>query len=265
MAGLTEAATVAPGSAKLFRGMPVYREHQPLPALSRYVECGWTLESPAGITGHRVPPDGCLDIVYDRAQGLRAIGAMTAEQRFHFPGGAQLAGIRFRPGMAGAFLGISPAELTDASAALEDLWSRRARELQRRADDARSIHEALRILFAGLPAPDAINPTQRAIESLAAAHGNADLDTVANQANLSPRQFRRRCLEETGLAPKRLARVLRFRRACQIADHADRPNWSDIALEADYFDQAHLIRDFREFTGETPMAVFSNTRSLHPS
>jgi len=216
----------------------VYREHEPTPALSRYVECVWTLDSPTGTNSHRVSPDGCLDIVYDRAHGLRAIGTMTTEQHFHFPRGAQLAGIRFRPGMARIFLGVSSAELTDASLPLEDLWSTRARELQRRLDDADSIQHASQILLKNLPAPAATpNPPQQAIESLAAANGNADLDLIAHHANLSPRQFRRRCLEETGLTPKRLARVLRFRHACRIADGPDRPNWSDIALAAEYFDQ----------------------------
>ncbi len=101
---------------------------------------------------------------------------------------------------------------------------------------------------------------QRAIEAIAAANGNADLDSVARQANLSPRQFRRRCLQESGLTPKRLCRVLRFQHACRIAGSADRVNWPEVALEAEYFDQAHLIRDFQDFTGLTPMAVFSNTR-----
>jgi AraC-like DNA-binding protein len=82
---------------------------------------------------------------------------------------------------------------------------------------------------------------------------------------LSLRQFRRRCLEESGLTPKRLCRVLRFRHACRIAGGVDRLNWSAIALEAEYFDQSHLIRDFHEFTGHTPMAVFSNTRAVGSS
>jgi len=240
--------------------MPIYCEQPAMPAVTRWVECGWFLRSDQGVIGHRVPPDGCLDIIYDRRHGLRVIGTMTRERRFNFPKGVCLTGIRFRPGMAGSFLGISPAVFTDLSVPLEDLWSRRARELKNRLDEARSIQEAMRILLHDLPVCGVIaNPVQKAIEALAAADGNADLHTVAHQANLSPRQFRRRCLEECGLTPKRLCRVLRFRHACRMADAAARPNWCFIALEAGYFDQAHLIRDFQEFTGLTPMTVFSNT------
>ena len=74
----------------------------------------------------------------------------------------------------------------------------------------------------------------------------------------TPVQFRRRCLEESGLTPKHLCRVLRFRRACALAHPA--ADWAEIAAGAGYFDQSHLIRDFREFTGRTPVSVFSNTR-----
>ena len=240
--------------------MALYCEQAPTASLARWVECGWFLQTDEAVAAYRVPPDGCVDLVYDRRHGLRVTGTMTVEQRFDFPNGAYLTGIRFRPGMAGSFLGVSPAELTDRLEPLADLWSHRARELESRLDDAKSIQHAMRILLGGLAVDAAApNPVQRAIEALVAAHGNADLDWAAVQANLSPRQFRRRCLEESGLTPKHLCRVLRFRRACQIAGAADRLNWSAIALEAGYFDQAHLIRDFRMFTGLTPMAVFSNT------
>jgi AraC-like DNA-binding protein len=242
--------------------MSLYREHTPPTAQARWIECSWILESGTEPIAHRVPPDGCVDIVYGPAFGLRAIGTMTVEQRFHFVENVCLTGVRFRPGMAGAFLGVPPSELTDGSAAIEDVWPRGGPELKRRLDDAKSIQEAMGLLLGSLPMPaEAPNPVQRAIEAIAAANGNADLDSVACQANLSPRQFRRRCLEESGLTPKRLCRVLRFQHACRIAGEADRLSWSDIALEAEYFDQAHLIRDFQDFTGHNPMAVFSNTRT----
>jgi AraC-like DNA-binding protein len=94
---------------------------------------------------------------------------------------------------------------------------------------------------------------------MTAAHGAFEVDRAAPLAGLSARQFRRR-LEESGLTPKRLCRVLRFRRSFELA--ATRGlSWAAVAAETGYFDQAHLIRDFREFTGRTPMAVFSNTGS----
>jgi len=123
--------------------------------------------------------------------------------------------------------------------------------LHHRLDDAISIRDAVRILLANLPLPAAApNPVQRAIESAAAAKGNVDPGCLAGSANLSPRSFRRRCLEESGLTPKRLCRVLRFRHAIsRIAPQADA---AELALDCGYYDQAHLIRDFREFAGRPP-------------
>ncbi|MGP0075398.1 MAG: helix-turn-helix domain-containing protein [Bryobacteraceae bacterium] len=246
--------------------MPPYSEQAASVPLSRWVECAWSLESASGVSEHRVAPDGCVDILYDRRDGLRAVGTMTVEQRFNYHEGASMTGVRFRPGMARTFLRLSSAELTDGSAALADLWPRRASELERQLDDAKSIPDAMRILLSNVAAPRSQpNPVQQAIDALTAANGNADLDLLAQQANLSPRQFRRRCLEESGLTPKHLARVLRFRHACQIARAAGRRlDWAVIALDAGYYDQSHFIRDFREFTGRTPMsdlpmAVLSNT------
>ncbi len=244
----------------------MYREQAPGGPLSHWVECAWFLEAGSGIQEHRVPPDGCVDIIYDREEGLRVVGAMTVEQRFEFPCGYATAGVRFRPGMAGSFWGVSTAEFTDASAGLDDLWPRRARALQRLLDDTPSIQEVMKLLLDGVGVPaSAMNPVQQAIAALTATHGNADLDELARQANLSTRQFRRRCLEESGLTPKHLGRVLRFRHACRIARGASRLNWSAIAVDAGYCDQSHFIRDFREFTGETPMSVLSNTAGPVPA
>jgi AraC-like DNA-binding protein len=207
-----------------------------------------------------VRPDGCLDIVYSAGEGLRIVGAMTAGQRFSYPAGLRIAGVRFHPGKAGTFLRIAPSELTDAMVPLEAAWGARARALEERLRHARTPGETMRLLLDAIPAPElAPNPVQQAIEAISAEHGSCDLELAAREANLSARQFRRRCLEESGLTPKHLSRVLRFRYACRLAEQSGRPEWPGIAAEAGYFDQAHLIRDFHEFAGAPPMAVFSNT------
>jgi AraC-like DNA-binding protein len=222
------------------------------------VECVWALEDPAASV-HTVPPDGCLDIVWSPGEALRAVGAMTRQECFPAPAGSLTVGLRFRPGMANRFLGAAPGELTDRIVRLEELWGGRARRIEAQVSEARTSYEAMNLLLAALPVPsEPPAGPERAIEAMAAAHGWVNLDWIAGQANLSPRQFRRRCLESSGLAPKHLCRILRFRRASRLAAHATGLNWAAIAAECGYFDQAHLIRDFREFTGHAPMAVFSN-------
>ena len=246
--------------------MPHYREQTATGPLSVWVECAWFLECGDAVRNHRVPPDGCVDIVYDRENGLRAIGAMTVEQRFDYPQDSSMAGVRLRPGKSGSFLGVPAAEFTDSSVALADLWPRRAREWQKRLDDARSIRDTMRLMLRSLTVPQpALSPVQQAIDALAAANGNADLDRLAEEASLSPRQFRRRCMEASGLGPKHLARILRFRHACSIARNAARRDWASLAVDAGYYDQSHFIRDFREFTGQSPMAVLSNTATGGPA
>ena len=239
----------------------MYREQPVGPALDRWAECVWSIESAEPIRGHTVRPDGCIDILYSPA-GLQAVGAMTSEQRYDLARHAHTVGLRFRPGMAAAFLRVDAAELTDRVIALEDLLGAAARDLSDRLDNASSPETVLTAAIRP-PAPEP-NPVQRAIEAVTSSHGDIDLDWVARQAGMSERQFRRRCLQESGLSPKQLCRVLRFRRACGLGERG--LPWGLIAAESGYFDQAHLIRDFLEFTGATPMqmtpasvSVFSNT------
>lgn len=131
----------------------MYREHAAGGPLSRWVECTWSFEPRATVVS-RVPPDGCVDILYERGRGLRVVGTMTVEQRFDYAPGAVMTGVRFHPGIAGAFLAASPAEFTDLSVPLDDLWARRARDLEQRLDDAASIQEARKLLLdrVGVPA-----------------------------------------------------------------------------------------------------------------
>jgi AraC-like DNA-binding protein len=83
--------------------------------------------------------------------------------------------------------------------------------------------------------------------------GLIPVSTLADELDWSRKHLANRFREDIGLPPKTMARLLRFRRV------VDRPSadllsgWTDVALDAGYFDQAHLIRDFRQFAGMTPV------------
>ena len=235
-----------------------YREVTPPLDLIRFAECFWFSETSHSVR-YSVPPDGCLDIVYSSEAGLRVVGAMTIAQTFDLKPRTHTIGVRFRPGMARMMLGVAPPELTDRVAPLDELWGRQANRLADQLAYAKSAEERLAVLSGALNRPAVqLTPVQRAIEYMGSMQGRVDLDYLARQANLSSRQFRRKCLEESGLSPKRLSRILRLRCAGLLAQREPHPNWAEIAAEAGYFDQAHLIRDFREFLGKTPMSVLSN-------
>ncbi|GAB2474741.1 AraC family transcriptional regulator [Hymenobacter qilianensis] len=78
------------------------------------------------------------------------------------------------------------------------------------------------------------------------------LDWLADQACLSPRQFERRFLERIGMSPKLFMRVVRFAQAYRLKDRQPELDWQDIVHQCGYYDQMHLIKDFKLFAAVTP-------------
>jgi AraC-like DNA-binding protein len=247
-----------------------YQEFPPSPHLAAHIECFWTHCADEPVPSYRVLPDGCADILFERpggrrGQGLIIVGAMTRAQSFEIPARQFTLGVRFRPTMATRFLRVPAPEIVDAMIALDDAWGpARKRRLLDQLAESKSPAECIRRFEAELPPPPALDPVEKAIAWLVQSGGQISVEDLADAAGLSPRQFRRVCLERSGLTPKRLARILRFRHATLYATaHAQRDaaqaahqlhqrGWADIALECGYYDQAHLINEFREFSGLAP-------------
>jgi transcriptional regulator GlxA family with amidase domain len=186
---------------------------------------------------------------------------MTAWRDFPAPEGQLVIGARFQPGMWRASLGVAADRVTDQILPLEDLWGSRARELLDRLASASSLEQCAALFERALPPIEKPGRVQRALAWMAGRQGAVSIDEVAGQAGFSARQFRRVCLEQTGLTPKFLARVVRFRHALSRV-HRYPGQWAGFALDCGYYDQAHLINEFRQLSGRTPsaygMADFSN-------
>jgi AraC-like DNA-binding protein len=93
----------------------------------------------------------------------------------------------------------------------------------------------------------------RAVELLARGRS---VDDVAREVNLSRQHLRRRFLEQVGVGPKTFARVARFQRLLAHLRGRSAPSWAAAAADVGYFDQSHLIADFRELAGTTPVPFF---------
>jgi len=165
--------------------------------------------------------------------------------------------VRFRLGGAHPFFGRPLSALTDQVVPLEDVWSPAARSQFAAASGVDGVAASL---LAVLERGDAYDPAsartvRRALQLIASGRGLPRVPRLAAELGVSERQLRRGFDEVIGLSPKHYLRVVRFRRALRVARAAPSPDWAAIAEEVGYYDQAHLIADFREMSGMTPRVL----------
>jgi AraC-like DNA-binding protein len=87
--------------------------------------------------------------------------------------------------------------------------------------------------------------------------GKARIGFLVEQIGWSEKTLVSKFREELGLAPKALARVLRFAHALRALTGPDCPRLTDVAYDAGYYDQAHFSSDFRAFAGVTPTEMLA--------
>lgn len=90
--------------------------------------------------------------------------------------------------------------------------------------------------------------------------GDPSVESLAAQSGLSQRQLERMTKRYYGLPPKKLARKYRALRAAQSLAHGDSLDETGLALA--FYDQSHLIREVKQFTGLTPGQLRSGQSPL---
>ncbi len=251
--------------------------------LQPFIECFWTLEGePDKLASapERILPDGCVEIILNFAAPFTEIddrsksrlqpqhflvGQMTRPVMIRPTGSVRLVGIRFHPGGTFPFLRVPMHETTDRIIELGAI----AAELKRvfvavaEADESlgmkvvaieRVLAKQLRICR---PDSRLVDLTARMVRTA----GQVSVDALAGEAGVSARQLRRRFLMEVGVGPKLLGRLLRFQQVFRAVNQ-NVPDWADVALECGYYDQAHLINDFRQFAHQTPSVLLANSSEL---
>lgn len=89
--------------------------------------------------------------------------------------------------------------------------------------------------------------------------GIINIVELAKEVNMSTRNLERYFISQTGLSPKLLCSIIRFHQAFSLKLSIPRENWASIALSCGYFDQMHLVREFKRFSGNAPMAFIRET------
>jgi len=92
----------------------------------------------------------------------------------------------------------------------------------------------------------------------------ATIEQYAYKANMSVRNFERKFVEQVGISTKLYTKLVRFNEVMKIKVMEPEKNWTSIAHECGYFDQMHLIKDFKQFTDVTPTDYFRKSDLIKP-
>ena len=198
-----------------------------------------------------------------------AFGMRRAVLRKQIRGGQRTVTARLRLGAPDAVLGLPASELAGRIVALEDLWgAAAARRLCARLADARDPLEAAAHLESAIAERLASSQGQKPCAQLALVAANrlacADVNAVALELGVSERHLRRVFRETVGVSPTAFSQLERFHRALRAAREGAHASWADIAAATGYYDQAHLIAEFRTIAGVTPRALLSELRATPP-
>jgi AraC-like DNA-binding protein len=212
-------------------------------------------------------PDAATALVFrttpDHRSDLVALGPRT---RASYHPGKDLPfciRLRIRPGRARPILGLSVHELVDRVVPLGALWGapgdRLERELTELGHDPdlvlRRIETTLLDRLAGQAASDlARTDLLHSATQALSAHGKPRperLPAIAGHLSISERHLRNLFANEVGLSPKRFSRIDRVR---IVLANAGRRQWAQLASDTGYYDQAHMIAEFRAMMGVPPGA-----------
>ena len=251
-----------------------YREFAPPADLRGLVAALWSYERPFDAPpvpgrGHRLPPDADLSIalITKRDERNRVVDAQLAligpieTPRFFAPErGLRLDAIRIHPEWCRDLIDVHPRDLMNAVIPFQDAAARRLDHvLGRLVESERPLIDLLEEMrrLSGLAIS---HETRLATEVLRrvrrSTRSTLSIAALCRSLEVSERHLRRVVRQTAGFSPKHLQRVERLGRAITTADAQPAPDWARIAGESGYYDQAHMIDEFRSLAGGTPAELF---------
>jgi AraC-like DNA-binding protein len=268
---------------------PYRRTYVPARPLGEFVDLFWHYDGyfPPQMK-EAILPDGTMALAINlRDDELRVYDAANPARCERFSGMAiagtyrgaflidtaqqnTIMGAHFRPGGAFPFLDLPVGELADRHVDLEAIWGSAAADLRERLCEADTPDQRFRILEEALLAHlcrpfDRHDAVRIALGAFRRFDVRVTVRDVARRVGLSHRRFNQVFTAEVGLTPKMFSRLQRFQRVLALVRGTATPDWARLSVDCGYFDQSHLIRDFREFSGLVPTNFLRRRSGEHPN
>lgn len=258
-----------------------YQTFQPHSDLGSLINCYWTLEVPEENNSERqrIIPDGCIEMAFILGDDIKRytskdefilqpramVLGQTIEPFYIEPTGfVNTFAIRFYPYGFANFVTMPIKDLANKETPIELLFGAyTANELEQKIIHATDTKQRIEIIenFLLEKLNDKItidNIVKQTVEALLSSNGTESITTILKEDLSKRRQLERNFKKQIGISPKQLGKVIRLQTALKMLLNKKKDNLTNIAYESEYFDQAHFIKDFKEFTGINPKEFLAN-------
>lgn len=256
-----------------------YKVYTPSPELQPFVKCFWSLdgEKQDEPVRQRVLPDGCMEMIFHYGDHYRQFfddGSSAVQPRsFIFgqiaryieiapTGVTGIIAARFNPEGLTPFLETDVSLLEEKAVGLSELFGEKGLLIEQAVlatnDNEQRIKAIESFLLSLLQLPQATDNVARScVEVILQSQGQMGMQELAGKLNLNRRQMERRFTSAIGMSPKQLARVVRLQATLKMLEQKKFTSLTSLAYENGYYDQAHFIKDFKEFTGMSPKSFYA--------
>lgn len=238
-----------------------FRLSRPTPAvaLAPFIEHYWIV---AWDLRHRAPhtqetlPSPNVHVVFER-NNSHAWGVVTGKFSRHLEGKSHVFGIRFAPGMFRSFLADAVSTLTNRIRPVREIFGDQVAALEEvltsQAPEGELVAAADGFFQSRVPEPDPKADLAKELVRLALEQRDLlTVDDLARRSAMSQRSLQRLFNEYVGVSPKWVIRRYRLHETVERLRSGEDLDRAQLALELGYFDQAHLINDFKSILGYTP-------------
>lgn len=243
-----------------------YCEFLPAPALQPYIYCYWQLKTTQTLQepfNYRVVADGCIDIYFElnNPDESWVMGFCKKYTEFALENSFDYVGIRFLPTMFPQLFRVNAAELSNRYESLKAVVPGTAAFIRDYLNAQQSPAEMAAVLdtyFIQWMAQVRFNNDGRLYEAIALIlerTGVVDIEKDLN-TGISPRQLRRLFEFYIGDSAKTFSKVVRFQNILKAKPSAQSLRQNKLFFDVGYYDQAHFIKEFRNFYGVTPSKAF---------
>jgi len=248
--------------------------------LTAFIKCYWTLESPKEQTSEKqtIVPDGCMEMIFhygdlykqymDNGNSIVqprcfVIGQLTRPLEIKPTGETGIFSVRFHPEGFLPFTTLPIKEMENTAVSLEKLFGKDGQEIGEQVLKANSTSERIKLveifLLDRLTDIETIDRIVRStVETIITANGQLSINELSRDSKVNRRQLLRKFYSAIGLSPKQLSRTIRLQATLKMLLSDQFSNLAELAYENEYYDQAHFIKEFKEFTGSTPKEVYGN-------